>query len=390
MTVDFRCEKCGKLLNVDAEPGSKVRCPHCSKKLRVPAALASLPRPQVPGDAGADQSAYEAPPPGPPEDGEEEMFEEGPDPLMATMAAMMPWILSVFFHLGLALIMLFIVMVSSQEEQKDLEAPKTARMNNRLNRKLSAHGASPSVTNANSAVSKVKSYSNRESNVPSDSGRTKSRMTFIGSGRSVGNPDAPFGGGGGGGGNPNFYGTDMGGGAKYIVFVIDRSGSMVTVFDYVRLQMQLSISELSSEQEFHIILFADEATVEGPRRGLVAATPESKIAVVDFLSKDEVRPQGKTTALVALKSAFKVLKSVPDEGKIILLLTDGEFAGIGGGSRYKGKSGNEAVLAWLEDNNKGSVGIHTFLFGKDRRAHEVMKKIAAKHDGEFKALSLDE
>ena len=391
MTVDFRCEKCGKLLNVDAEPGSKVRCPHCSKKLRVPAALASLPRPQISGgEAGIDQTANAAPPPSPPDDGEEEMSDEGPDPVMATMAAMMPWILSVFFHLGLALIMLFIVLVSAQEEQKDLEAPKTARMAKKLNRRLSAHSTSPSVTSANQSTSQTKSYSNRESNIPSDSGRTKSRMNFIGVGRSVGNPDAPFGGSQGGGGNPNFYGTDMGDGAKYIVFVIDRSGSMVTVFDYVRLQMQLSISELSSEQEFHIILFADEATVEGPRRGLVAATPESKIAVVDFLNKDDVRPQGKTTALVALKSAFKVLKGVPDEGKIILLLTDGEFAGIGGGSRYQGKSGNDAVLNWLNDNNKGTVGVHTFLFGKDRRAHEVMRKIAEKHNGEFKALSLDE
>ena len=48
MTVDFRCEKCGKLLSVDAAEGSSVRCPHCNKKVQVPAALAALPRPQVP------------------------------------------------------------------------------------------------------------------------------------------------------------------------------------------------------------------------------------------------------------------------------------------------------------------------------------------------------
>jgi len=26
MAVEFRCEKCGKLLTVEAEPGAKVRC----------------------------------------------------------------------------------------------------------------------------------------------------------------------------------------------------------------------------------------------------------------------------------------------------------------------------------------------------------------------------
>ena len=48
MAVEFRCEKCGKLLTVEAELGAKVRCRYCNGKVAVPAALASLPRPQVP------------------------------------------------------------------------------------------------------------------------------------------------------------------------------------------------------------------------------------------------------------------------------------------------------------------------------------------------------
>ena len=121
MAVDFRCEKCGKLLSVDSEPGSKVRCPHCNKKLRVPAALATLPRPQVPGAPQGPQ----APPPGP-EGDEQDVLAEGPDPVMAMMAALMPWVLSVFFHLGLALIMLFFVLVAHQAKKKDLHVADSA------------------------------------------------------------------------------------------------------------------------------------------------------------------------------------------------------------------------------------------------------------------------
>ena len=390
MTVDFRCEKCGKLLNVDAEPGSKVRCPHCSKKLRVPAALAGLPRPQIPGTPGDQPPQYAAAPP-PPGAEEEEFVEAGHDPMMAVMASMMPWILSVFFHLGLALIMLFFVMVSAQQKQKDLFKPDTARVKaRRISRTLAANSANPNVTKSSNSMNKVKSYSNRESTIPSDSGKTKSRMELLGKGPSTGDPDAPFAPGGGGGGG-GFYGTGWGDGAKYIIFVIDRSGSMVTVFDYVRLEMQLSISQMGPEQEFHIVLFADEKAIDGPRTGLVPGTAENKIAVVEFLAKDEIRPQGKTTALVALKRAFEVFNKVPNEGKLLLLLTDGEFSGIGGGSRYKGKSGNEAVLAWLRDNNKkGDVTINTFLFGKDPRAHAVMRKIAEESEGEFKPIPFDE
>ena len=51
MAVEFRCENCGKMLSVDAAPGSPVKCPHCRKKVTVPEALASLPRPHVPPTA---------------------------------------------------------------------------------------------------------------------------------------------------------------------------------------------------------------------------------------------------------------------------------------------------------------------------------------------------
>ena len=49
MAIEFRCEQCGKLLSVDAEPESRVKCPYCKAKVVVPAGLASLPTPQVPG-----------------------------------------------------------------------------------------------------------------------------------------------------------------------------------------------------------------------------------------------------------------------------------------------------------------------------------------------------
>ena len=54
MATEFRCEKCGKLLSLDTEPGETVKCPHCKKKVVVPVVLASLPRPQVKPDAAAE------------------------------------------------------------------------------------------------------------------------------------------------------------------------------------------------------------------------------------------------------------------------------------------------------------------------------------------------
>jgi len=188
------------------------------------------------------------------------------------------------------------------------------------------------------------------------------------------------------------YANTSAGFADNVVFVVDRSGSMVTVFDYVRLEIQLAIAQLHARQKFHIVLFADAKAIDGPAAGLVSATPGNKISVVEFLNKDEIRPQGKTTVLVSLKRAFDVLdRSEAGSSKMIILVTDGEFSGIGGGSRYAGMKGNEAVIKWLKVNNaKSGITINTYLFGKDPRAVKVLKQIADEHKGRFKAIDFDE
>ncbi len=100
---------------------------------------------------------------------------------------------------------------------------------------------------------------------------------------------------------------------------------------------------------------------------------------------------------MALKRAFEVFEEVDDKrGKVLLLMTDGGFAGVSGGSRYKGMKGNEAVLKWLADNNKnGEVTIKTFLYdngrGEVRAAKEVMDRIAREHgSGRAKLIIPDE
>ena len=102
--------------------------------------------------------------------------------------------------------------------------------------------------------------------------------------------------------------------------------------------------------------------------------------------------------LPALKRAFQLLKySDPRRpGRLIYLLSDGDFAGISGGSTYKGLDGNEAVVQWLRDNNpkqeaKGLVHVNTFLYlNKDAEAIKVMKTIKEENGGRFKLISRDE
>lgn len=396
MAVDFRCENCGKLLSIDAEPGSIARCPHCRKKVTVPQALASLPRPHVPPNASAP------PPPGAVQSAEGEGQEqpvEG-EAVMGAMAMIMPWVISVFLHLGLFLIMLFFVMVVRGDKLPENVVIPDAFLNPRqpggvLNPKTATLSRS-----YNERRTVVKRYTKREDRV--DKGKTEKTIELLA-------PSADGAKGGAaelglttadtrGGPHSRFFGS--GGNAYHIIYVVDRSGSMAPTFDQVRMEMLKSISRLKPIQDFTVILFSNNQYIEGPQKRLVSADFNNKLAANRFLSK--VTASGQTTVLPALQRAFAVLKfaDMTRPGRLVYLLSDGDFAGVTGGSPYTTETGqtltgNEAVVAWLRDNNKKTqkdmVYINTFLYlGREESAVKVMETIAKENGGRFKHISADE
>ena len=187
----------------------------------------------------------------------------------------------------------------------------------------------------------------------------------------------------------------------HIVYLVDRSGSMAQSFLQVQGELLKSISRLHPKNDFIIIYFADDELIEGPRKNLVAATLANKLAARDFLK--EITPEGSTTVLPALKRAFQILKYADHRnfGRLVYLLSDGDFAGLSGGSRYTADdgrelNGNEAVIQWLRDNNpkeekKGLVHVNTFLWSnRDEEARKVMETIAKENAARFKFIPSDE
>ena len=98
MAVDFRCEKCGGLLAADAERGSTVQCANCGSEVTVP---------PPPGSPQGPEAAPDMPRQGPaePAPAHDEQVPPGDhdDVVMNVMASLMPWVMSLFFHLGLAI-----------------------------------------------------------------------------------------------------------------------------------------------------------------------------------------------------------------------------------------------------------------------------------------------
>jgi hypothetical protein len=191
----------------------------------------------------------------------------------------------------------------------------------------------------------------------------------------VGDGGAAFGGfeglGTGSGRGSGLFG--VGGEASKIVYVVDRSGSMTSSIDYVKLELKRSIGELGEEKEFHVIFYSSGPPVEMPTRRLVNATDRDKQLAFEFI--DGIIAQNETDPSKALERAFEV------KPELIYLLTDGEF--------------DKAMVGLLNRLNRDQkITVHTIGFWAWRSrqdsdlpsGEEVLKIMADQNGGNYKAI----
>jgi len=154
-------------------------------------------------------------------------------------------------------------------------------------------------------------------------------------------------------------------GAKKIVYVVDKSGSMTDSLDLVKMELKRSIMELTKDQEFHVIFYSSGPAVEMPTRRLVAATERNKRLACEFI--DGIVAHSQTDPSDALRRAFAV------RPEVIHLLTDGEF--------------DREVVGLVRELNPGAtVQVNTIGFLYTRN-DEVLVEIAAENRGRYKFVS---
>ena len=388
MGIEFQCEECGQLLNIETEPGAAATCSHCGASVIVPAALASLPQPQVDGAAPAHQ-----PPPPMAVDGEydqgyeeDEYFEEehGEDSaVLAVMAHSMPWVISVFFHVGLAVIFFLLMMIAAQIEEviEEKQPPVNSSVFTENPGGAVSTGRSSKTEKASQNKRKIKAQgdSERELDIPNE-GTTGETSALIGAAAGAGGGSlAGYGLTDGSGSGPRSGFGGLGGNAHHIVYLIDRSGSMFDTFEAVKREICNSVGKLNPVQDFHVIMFADGAPLEKTPIALSHPTDANKRALAAFLK--DVKAEKTTNPIKGINRAFDVLANANRKpGKIIYMLTDGNF------------SDNKAVIDLIAARNaKGEVLVNTFLYGwKPVIAEQVMKEIADKNGGDYRYVSPDE
>jgi len=398
MNTGFRCECCGRRISLSFQEGiTDTRCPYCGKRAKLPASLAALPHPRVDDDVVEGRPVDQAEPVGACALADHDAAGE------AVIMRTMPWILSVLLHLGLAVIMMFLALLAMPQKAKepthvvklldissDPEAMRVVfdrrgKLKDRLKLDpMKPKGGrtwqqptplkAPKVDNTGPGPKvDLEGRDDRADVTLTDwRGRGTGRGIFDGDGEGPGR---------GGGGDPPVAPAD------HVVFVIDRSGSMVGDFDTVRLAMYMRVAEMRPDQKFHAILYAAGTVEENPPRRLVPAVEDEKVAFVEFL--DKVLPRDRTDPVPALHRAFTVMRGArlahkgPKAPKqLIHLLSDGEFPE------------NDKVLEAIRKSNpngRRQVHINTILYGtRPPEAVKVMKLIAEENKGRYKYVSPDE
>ena len=170
----------------------------------------------------------------------------------------------------------------------------------------------------------------------------------------------------GGGDAPEFFGLGSSArGARRIVYVVDRSGSMLTTFADVRVELKRSVSALRRSQKFHVIFFNAGQPLQMPPGRPVSAITARKQDLFNYLKN--VEPQGSTKPAPAMWAAFRA------EPDVIYFLTDGDF--------------DRSLLSKLDRWNRDrQVKIFTIAYF-DQTGAALLEEIAREHRGEFRFVT---
>lgn len=169
---------------------------------------------------------------------------------------------------------------------------------------------------------------------------------------------------------PDFFGLGHSArGARKIIYVVDRSASMIATFDYVRAELRRSISALRRSQKFHVIFFNTGRPLENPPQRLVSAIEAHKKNFFEFLAGVEA-----TRGTEPGPAMRRALALDPD---LVYLLSDGD----GFPAR---------LLRDLDEWNRSrQVRIYSIAY-LDQVGSALLEQIAREHHGEFKFVSEDD
>lgn len=266
------------------------------------------------------------------------------------LTRMLPWTVSFLLHAGMVLLALFVVWSTVMAKDDERVIIPTAR--------LSATPGAPLQIKqtprlrvdpvARRTVSPLRQQTSIQLLT-----QPRSDATLVGVLGSSGDAN-PFEATISGGGELRAQFLGSGGNARRIAFVIDASGSLVSIFPYVIEELKQSISQLSARQQFTVIFFQGDRVIEVPPSGIDAkrATMQVKKQVLEWLDhyKNNYSLRGGSDPIKALQRALGY------RPQLIFLLSD-DITGQG-----KFEIDQWRLLEAIDEANEAGTKINAIQF----------------------------
>ena len=160
-----------------------------------------------------------------------------------------------------------------------------------------------------------------------------------------------------------------------MIFVIDRSGSMMQDMSPLRYELKKAVRMLKPEQRFALVLFTSGEPREFVPGRLVPADTANKDQFFEYA--DTIDAGGRTDPIPALKRAFALAKSAPkSQYTAVCLLSDGVFPDV------------EAVVEFVRQATRDTnIHVFTYLYGQQKDAEIMMKRIAHEGKGSYNVVT---
>jgi len=286
-----------------------------------------------------------------PPDREEEIVEEKErlgDEVNAVLLSLLPWGISLLFHIGLVLLAIFVVWSTINRLGPDEEIIIPIA-------RLSATPGAPLTMKTTKKKIKTKQRVMAKSvrQTPTKiSSKVDAKIPLTGASGGAPGKASPFGTTvrTDSGARATMYGS--GGNARRIAYIIDASGSLLDSMPFVINEIKRSISKLSNRQSFTVIFFQGENVIEIPPKGLKKANSENKQRIIDWIDLDSgnIVPKGRSTPVKAIKVALRY------KPQLVFLLSDN----ITGQGQYE--MNQERLLAEIKKANTAHTKINTIQF----------------------------
>ena len=249
-----------------------------------------------------------------------------------TLAAAVPWAISVMFHAAIVLLTIFVVWTTATKQLSEEVVIPVSYLSKNPGSTIRPHGPQRErpTEQQTSAANSSGLFGARTTGAKDDGsdGRSKGGRKFDGDRIGVGGTRGEGGDGivngpmmsttggkgrlfgdgksGGGGKYSEYFGT--GGNAERVVYLIDASGSLIDSMPLVMMELKRSIMALTPEHKFTVIFFqgSEPKEVGVGIKGLKHATDENKKQICAWIDTDtgNVIPGGLSNPDKALRLAL--------------------------------------------------------------------------------------